>query len=100
MPKKPVQPKAGKSAANYPALSDNEEDSQIELSKAQRLDNTYAEYLCPNNTKSERLLSLEHRVVQSSLQWRIKGRKTKAAETENRQRLTHLEEDALKDWCL
>jgi hypothetical protein len=34
MPKKPAQPKAGKSAANYPALSDDEEDSQIELSKA------------------------------------------------------------------
>jgi hypothetical protein len=67
MPKKPAQPKAGKSAANYPVLSNNEKDSQIKLSKAQRLDNAYAEYLCPNNTKSERLLSLEHKVVRSSL---------------------------------
>jgi hypothetical protein len=34
MPKKPAQPKTGKSAANYFVLSNDKEDSQIKLSKA------------------------------------------------------------------
>jgi hypothetical protein len=63
MSKKPAQPKAGKSAVNYPVLLNDKKDSQIELSKAQRLNNAYAEYLCLNNTKSKRLLSLEHKGV-------------------------------------
>ena len=91
MPQKPAKPKTGQTT---------EEALEFDLSKAQRLNNAYAEYLHPNNTKIERTLSLEHGIARSTLKGRIKGRKAKAVEDENRQRLIYLEEDALKDQCL
>jgi hypothetical protein len=93
MSNKPAKPKTGKSTINNPALSDDEFD----LPKAQRLDNAYAEYLRPDNTKSKRKLSLEHRIARSSLKGRITGRKARPVEDENQQRLTNLEEEALQD---
>ena len=100
MPKKSAKLITGKSAANNPVLSDNKEALEFELLKAQRLDNAYAEWLYPDNTKSKRALSLEHKIARSSLKWRIQGGKARVAEDENRQRLTHLKEKALKDQCL
>ena len=67
MPKKSVKLTTGKSAVNNLALSDDEEALEFELPKAQRLDNAYAEWLHPDNTKSKRALSLEHRIARSSL---------------------------------
>ena len=99
MPKKSAKPKTGKSAANNRALSD-EEALEFELPKAQRLDNAYAEWLHPDNIKSERAISLEHGIARSSLKGRIQGGRARTIEDENRQRLTHLEEKVLKDWCL
>jgi hypothetical protein len=100
MPTKSARPKTGKSTTNNPILSDDEETDYFDLPKAERLDNAYSEYLDPDNTKSERQLVREHGVSRGGLQHRIKGGQGKAYETENRQRLTHLEEEALKDWCL
>ena len=86
MPQKSAKPKTGKSAGSNPVLSDNEEALEFELPKAQRLDNAYAKWLHPDNTKSERTLSLEHGIARSSLKGRIQGGKARAAEDENRQR--------------
>jgi hypothetical protein len=44
-------------------------------------------------------LAKEHGVGKTSLKGRIKGAKSKAQDTEAQQRLTVLEELALKDWC-
>jgi hypothetical protein len=96
MSNKPAKSKTGKSTINNPALSGDEFD----LPKAQRLDNAYAKYLRPDNTKSKRKLSLEHKIARSSLKERIKGEKARSVEDENRQRLTYLEEEALQYWCL
>ena len=97
MSKKSAKPKIGKSTTNSPTFSDNEETLDFDLPKAERLNNAYAEYLHPDNKKSGRRLAKEHGASRTSLQDRIKGGNTKAAENENRQRLTHLEEAALKD---
>ena len=96
MPKTSAKPKIGKSTANSLIFSDDE-TLDFDLSKAERLNNAYAEYLHPDNKKSGRRLAREHGASRTSLQDRINGKNTKAAETENRQRLTHLEEEALKD---
>ncbi|PMD67616.1 uncharacterized protein K444DRAFT_515342, partial [Hyaloscypha bicolor E] len=50
-------------------------------------------------TKSQRQLAREYSIGKSSLQDRIKGAKSKVQEAQERQRLTVLEELALKDWC-
>ena len=68
MPKNSAKLKTGKTTANNLALSD---DLEFDLPKAQRLDNAYAEYLHPNNIKSERTLSLEHGIARSTLKGRI-----------------------------
>jgi hypothetical protein len=107
MAKKPTKLKKSKKAAQIPTpyqsptVSDDEDVLDYdEIPKAQRLNNCYAEWLDPNNTKGERQLAREHNVGKSSLQGRIKGAKPKAQDAEDRQRLTLLEEEALKDWCL
>ena len=67
MPTKSAKPKTGKSTANNRTLSDDKETLDFDLSKAERLNNAYAEYLDPNNTKSERKLAEEHRVSRGGL---------------------------------
>jgi hypothetical protein len=62
-----------------------------------KLNSVYVEYLYPDNKNSRRRLAREHGASRTSLQDRINVGNTKAAETQNRQRLTHLKEKALKD---
>ena len=83
-----------------PTVSDDEEVlDYADVPTPTRLNNCYAEWLDPQNTKSQRKLAEEHGVGKTSLQNRIKGAKSKAQKAQNRQRLTILEELALKDWC-
>jgi hypothetical protein len=83
-----------------PSISDDEDTlSLVDIPTWQRLNNAYSEWEDPENTKSQRQLAREHNIGKSSLQDRIKGAKSKAQEAQERQRLTVLEELALKDWC-
>ena len=45
MAKKSARPKTGKSTTNSLPFSDDEETLDFDLSKAERLDNAYTEYL-------------------------------------------------------
>jgi hypothetical protein len=94
---KSARPKTGKSTTNNLTLLDDEKTDYFDLPKAERLDNAYSKYLDSDNTKSERQLVREHGVSRGGLQHRIKGGQGKAYKTENRQRLTHLKKEALKD---
>jgi hypothetical protein len=81
-----------------PSISDDEDThSLVDIPTSQRLNNTYSEWEDPENTKSQRQLAREHSIGNSSLQDRIKGAKSKVQEAQERQRLTVLEELALKD---
>jgi hypothetical protein len=106
---KPAKPKGSQTAKKAPkppthyqspTATDDEEILDIpDIPTSIRLNNCYAEWLDPENTKSERQLAREHGVGKSSLQGRIRGAKPKAEEAEGCQRLTVIEEEALKDWC-
>lgn len=74
-----------------------------------RLNNCYSEWLGEQAAKeldpsfkctSNRALSARHNINESSLRYRIQHRVTKAQDTEERQRLSHLEEESVKDWCI
>jgi hypothetical protein len=114
MAKKPAKPKGPKQSKastkarkpyQKPTVSDDDED-ELDFSDhprvptPTRLNNCYAEWLAdPLYIKSQRALAKEHGVWESSLRNRINGAKSKEEDAQERQRLTVLEELALKDWC-
>jgi hypothetical protein len=80
-----------------------------DIPKPIRLDNAYAEWLAEEaaeelepsyKKKSGRRIAQQHSIGESALRYRIACKRSKAQEAESRQRLTPLEEEALKNWCL
>jgi hypothetical protein len=80
-----------------------------DIPKPIRLNNAYADWLAEEaagelepvyKKESVRSIATRHGLGESSLRYRISCKKSKAEEAQDRQRLTPLEEEALKNWCL
>ena len=107
MAKKAIKPKgpatgrkSNKSLSPYcsPTVSDDEETLELDdIPISQRLNNAHAEWLDTGNTKKVHQLAREHGVRKLSLQDKVNRAKPKALEAQARQKLTVLEELALKD---
>jgi hypothetical protein len=92
-----------------PLLHDLINSKPDDIPKPIRLDNAYAEWLAEEaaeelepsyKKKSGRRIAQQHGIGESALRYRIAYKRSKAQEAESRQRLTPLEEEALKNWCL